>query len=193
MLKLPDFTKLFTVTTDASGQAVGGVLTQEGHPVAYESRKLRIHELNYPTHDLELLAVVHALKLWRHYLLGRTFELQTDHKSLKWIFTQPDLNMQQRRWVQLLHEYDFTIEYKAGKQNVVADALSRKSTLTSITVYQSTLTDEVIKFMADDMYFDKICKTMLSTQRTEKQERLIDGFHIQDDLLYYRQRLCIPE
>ena len=86
ILKLPNFTKLFTVTTDASGQAVGGVLTQEGHPVAYESRKLRIHELNYPTHDLELLAVVHALKLWRHYLLGRTFELQTDHKSLKWIF-----------------------------------------------------------------------------------------------------------
>ena len=148
--------------------------------------------MNYPTHDLELLAVVHALKLWRHYLLGRTFELQTDHKSLKWIFTQPDLNMRQRQWVQLLHEYDFTIEYKASKQNVVADALSRKSTLTSITVYQSLLTDEVIKFMADDVYFDKICKTMLSTQRTEKQERLIDGFHIQDNLLYYHQRLCIP-
>ena len=88
--------------------------------------------------------------------------------------------MRQRRWVQLLHEYDFTIEYKAGKQNVVADALSKKSTLTSITIYQSTLTDEVIKFMiciltrTDDVYFDKICKTMLSTQRTEKQERLID-------------------
>ena len=164
VLKLPDFTKLFTVTMDASGQAIGGVLTQEGHPVAYESRKLRIHELNYPTHDLELLAVVHALKLWRHYLLGRRFELQTDHKSLKWIFTQPDLNMQQRRWVQLLHEYDFAIEYKTGKQNVVADALSKKSTLASITVYQSTLTDEVTKFMVDDMYFDKICKTMLNTK-----------------------------
>ena len=129
VLKLPDFTKLFTVTTDASGQAIGGVLTQEGHPVAYESRKLRIHELNYPTHDLELLAVVHALKLWRHYLLGRTFELQTDHKSLKWIFTQPDLNMRQRRWVQLLHEYDFTIEYKAGKQNVVCRCLKQEEYL----------------------------------------------------------------
>ena len=117
VLKLPDFTKLFTVMTDASGQAIGGVLTQEGHPVAYESRKLRIHELNYPTHDLELLAVVHALKLWRHYLLGRRFELHTDHKSLKWIFTQPDLNMRQQRWMELLHEYDFAIEYKAGKQN----------------------------------------------------------------------------
>ena len=100
--------------------------------------------------------------------------------------------MRQRRWVQLLHEYDFKIEYKAGKQNVIANALSRKSTLTSVTVYQSSLTDEVIKFMADDVYFDKIRKTMLSTQRNEKQERLIDGFHIQDNLLYYRQRLCIP-
>ena len=191
VLKLPDFTKLFTVTTDASGQDVGGVLTQEGHLVAYELRKLRIHELNYPTHDLELLAVVHALKLWRHYLLGRTFELQTDHKSLKWIFTQPDLNMRQQRWVQLFHDYDFTIEYKAGKKNVLADALSRKSTLTSITVYQSLLKDEVIKFMTDDVHFDKIRKTMLSTQRIEKQERLIDEFHIKDKLLYYCQRLCI--
>ena len=106
-LALPDFTKPFLVTTDASGQAIGGVLTQEGRPVAYESRKLRTHELNYPTHDLELLAVVHALKMWRHYLLGNSFKIKTDHKSLKWIFTQPDLNMRQRRWMELLHEYEF--------------------------------------------------------------------------------------
>ena len=86
ILKLPDFTKSFLVITNASGQAIGGVLTQEGRPVAYTSRKLRLHELNYPTHDLELLAVIHALKIWRHYLLGRKFELHTDHKSLKWIF-----------------------------------------------------------------------------------------------------------
>ena len=91
ILKLPDFSKTFVVSTDASGQAIGGVLTQEDRPVAYESRKLRPHELNYPTHDLELLAIVHALKMWRHYLLGRRFELHTDHKSLKWLFTQPDL------------------------------------------------------------------------------------------------------
>ena len=110
ILQLPDFTKLFTVLTDASGQAIGGVLSQQGKPVAYTSRKLCLHELNYPTHDLELLAVVHALKVWRHYLLGHTFELHTDHKSLKWIFTQPDLNMRQRRWMELLCEYDFGIQ-----------------------------------------------------------------------------------
>ncbi|MCO5559190.1 hypothetical protein L7F22_012785 [Adiantum nelumboides] len=93
VLKLPDFEKTFEVIVDACAKGVGGILRQEGHPVAYESRQLRIHERNYPTHDLELLAVVHALKKWRHYLLSQIFELVTDHKSLKWIFIQPDLNM----------------------------------------------------------------------------------------------------
>ena len=83
ILALLDFAKPFLVANDASGQGIGGVLSQEGKPIAYESRKLRTHELNYPTHDLELLAVVHALKLWRHYLLGKPFTIKTDHKSLK--------------------------------------------------------------------------------------------------------------
>ncbi|MCO5610521.1 hypothetical protein L7F22_064760 [Adiantum nelumboides] len=96
VLKLPDFEKTFEVIVDACAKGVGGILRQEGHPIAYESRQLRIHERNYPTHDLELLAVVHALKKWRHYLLSQIFELVTDHKSLKWIFTQPELNMRQR-------------------------------------------------------------------------------------------------
>ena len=96
VLKLLDFEKTFEVIVDAYRQGIGGVLQQEHHPIAYESRQLCIHEKNYPTHDLELLAVVHALKKWRHYLLSQVFELVTDHKSLKWIFTQPNLNMQQR-------------------------------------------------------------------------------------------------
>ena len=85
-----------------------------------ESRK------NYPAHDLELLAVIYALKKWRHYLLSQTFELVTDHKSLKWIFTQPDLNMRQRRWVEFLQEFFFEIKFWPGKQNQAADALSQK-------------------------------------------------------------------
>ena len=100
VLKLPNFSQPFELEVDACGQGIGGILKQEGHPVAYESRQLRPHEKSYPTHDLELLAVVYTLKRWRHYLLGMRFQLSTDHKSLKWIFTQPDLNMRQRRWLE---------------------------------------------------------------------------------------------
>ena len=100
---------------------------QDGKVVAYASRQLRPHEQNYPTHDLEFAAVVHALKIWRHYLIGNKCEIYTDHKSLKYIFTQPDLNLRQRRWLELVKDYIVEIHYHPGKANVVADALSRKS------------------------------------------------------------------
>jgi hypothetical protein len=103
------------------------VLIQEGKVVAYASRKLRKHEQNYPTHDLELAAVVHALKIWRHYMIGNKCQIFTDHKSLKYIFTQKDLNLRQRRWLKLIKDYDLDIQYHPGKANVVADALCRKS------------------------------------------------------------------
>jgi hypothetical protein len=99
---------------------------QEGHIIAYASRKLRKHELNYPTHDLELAAVVHALKIWRHYIMGTKCRIYTNHKSLKYIFTQKDLNLRQRRWLELIKDYDLEIHYHPGKANLVADALSRK-------------------------------------------------------------------
>ena len=99
---------------------------QEGKIVAYASRQLRPHEENYPTHDLDLAAVVHALKIWRHYLIGQRCEIYTDHKSLKYIFTQPDLNLRQWTWLELVQDYDIGINYHPGKANVVADALSRK-------------------------------------------------------------------
>ncbi|CAH9146848.1 unnamed protein product [Cuscuta epithymum] len=95
--------------------------------VAYASRQLKVHEVNYPTHDLELAAVVFALKIWRHYLYGAHCKIYTDHKSLKYIFTQKELNMRQRRWLELINDYDLEIQYHEGKANVVADALSRKS------------------------------------------------------------------
>ena len=98
---------------------------QHGRAVAYASRQLKDHEKNYPTHDLELAAVVFALKIWRHYLYGEQFEIFTDHKSLKYIFTLKDLNLRQRRWVEYLKDYDFSLSYHSGKANVVADALSR--------------------------------------------------------------------
>jgi hypothetical protein len=99
---------------------------QEGQVVCYASHQLRKHEENYPTHDLKLAAVVHALKIWRHYLIGHRCEINSDHKSLKYIFTQNDLNLRQRRWLELIKDYDLGINYHPGQANVVADALSRK-------------------------------------------------------------------
>jgi hypothetical protein len=99
---------------------------QDGQVVSYASRQLRKHEENYPTHDLELVVVVHALKIWRHYLIGHRCEIYSDHKSLKYIFTQSDLNLRQRRCLELIKDYDVGINYHLGKANVIADALSFK-------------------------------------------------------------------
>ena len=99
---------------------------QRDRVIAYDSRKLKKHGVNYPTHDLELAAVVFALRIWRHYLYGVPCRIFTDHKSLQYLFSQKDLNMKQRRWIELIKDYDCTIEYHPGKANVVANALSRK-------------------------------------------------------------------
>jgi hypothetical protein len=126
VLILPNLTKKFDIYCDASCQGLGCILMQEGQVVRYASRQLRKHEENYPTHDLELAAVVHALKIWRHYLIGHRCEIYSDHKSLKYIFTQNDLNLRQCRWLELIKDYDLGINYHLGKANVVAYALSRK-------------------------------------------------------------------
>jgi hypothetical protein len=105
---------------------IGGVLMQDGRAIAYVSRQLQRHEEHYPSYDLEVLAVVHALKVWRNYLLGNLVHIYTDHKSLKYLFTQPDLNMRQRRWLELIKDYELEVHYHSGKANVVADALSCK-------------------------------------------------------------------
>ena len=109
---------------------------QDRHVIAYASRQLHPHEENYPTHDLELAAVVYALKTWRHYLLGNRCEIFTDHQSLKYIFTQPDLNLRPRRWVELITDFDLGITYTPGKANVMADALSRKSYCNNLMLQQ---------------------------------------------------------
>jgi hypothetical protein len=126
VLVQPDNSKPFEVFCDALGTGLRCVLMQEGRVIAYASRALQPHELNYPTHDLELAVVVHALKIWRHYLMGNGCNIFTDHKSLKYIFTQSELNMRQRRWLELIKDYDLEVHYHPDKANVVADALSRK-------------------------------------------------------------------
>jgi hypothetical protein len=134
VLAQPDIEKPFDVYCDASGIGLGCVLMQKGRVIAYASRQLKRHEEHYPTHDLELAAVVHALKIWRHYLLGNTCHIYTDYKSLKYIFTQSELNMRQRRWLELIKDYDLEVHYHPGKENVVADALGRKNHCNCMTV-----------------------------------------------------------
>jgi hypothetical protein len=127
VLAQPNIAKSFDVYCDASGTELGCILMQEGRVIAYSSWQLRLHEEHYPIHDLELAAVVHALRTWWHYLLGNVAHIFPDHKSLKYFFTQVDLNMRQRRWLELINDYDLEIHYHPGKTNVVANALSRKA------------------------------------------------------------------
>src|SRR3954471_21695524 len=134
VLCLPDIQKDFQVYCDASRQGLGSVLIQDGKVVSYTSRQLKNREHNYPTHDLELASVVHALKVWRHYLMGKHCDVYTDHKSLKYIFTQKELNMRQRRWLELIKDYDLDLQYHPGKANVVADSLSRKVYANGLTI-----------------------------------------------------------
>jgi hypothetical protein len=143
VLILPDAKESSVVYCDASKLGLGGVLMQGGNVVAYASRQLKVHERNYPTHDLELAAVVFALKVWRHYLYGSRFEVFSDHKSLKYLFDQKELNMRQRRWLEFLKDYDFGLSYHPGKANVVADALSRKTLhMSSLMVKELELIEE---------------------------------------------------
>jgi hypothetical protein len=134
ILVMPDMEKSFSIYYDVSGQGLGCVRMKDDHVVAYASQKLRMHEMNYPTHDLELATIVHALKIWRHYLMGKRCELYTDHKSLKYIFMQSNLNLRQRRWLELIKDYDLGINYYPRKANVVADALSLRSHVIQIVV-----------------------------------------------------------
>ena len=130
VLALPDPSRSYVVTTDASGFAVGATLSQDQgsgmQPIAFLSKKMLPAERNYPVHEQELLAVVIALRQWRHYLLGSRFRVITDHKSLVYLKTQPHLSQRQTRWLEFLEQFDLAIEYQEGKQNLVADGLSRR-------------------------------------------------------------------
>ncbi|GJX99053.1 putative reverse transcriptase domain-containing protein [Tanacetum coccineum] len=140
ILALPEGNDNFIVYCDASHQGLGAVLMQREKVIAYASRQLKPHEENYTTHDLELGAVVFALKIWRHYLYGTKCTVFTDHKSLQHILDQKELNMRQRRWLELLADYDCEIRYHPGKANVVADALSRKERIKPLRVRSLVMT-----------------------------------------------------
>ncbi|KAE8690049.1 hypothetical protein F3Y22_tig00110929pilonHSYRG00045 [Hibiscus syriacus] len=132
VLTLPDLEKPLEVETDASDYAIGGVLLQDKHLVAFESRKLNETEARYTAPEKELLAVIHCLRIWRHYFLGSKFVVKTDNTAVSHFLTQPKLTAKQARWQEFLAEFDFNFEHKAGKKNQVADALSRRADLAAL-------------------------------------------------------------
>ncbi|XP_071906161.1 uncharacterized protein [Coffea arabica] len=212
VLALPSGSDSYTVYTDASKEGLGCVLMQNRNVIAYASQKLKTHEQNYPTHDLELAAVVFALKKWRHYLYGVTFEVFTDHKSLKYLFSQKELNLRQRRWVEFLEDYDCTINYHPGKANVVVDALSRKAQLASSIVREWSLLEDVCEWKPrlepEKVVFGNIeAKSALMERIKEGQvkdpivqkwvERVKKGelpnFNLSpDEILKFRNRVVVP-
>ncbi|KAD3641749.1 hypothetical protein E3N88_30973 [Mikania micrantha] len=175
VLALPDGTDDFVVYSDASYSGLGCVLMQRGRVIAYASRQLKVHEVNYPTHDLELAAVVFALKIWRHYLYGVKCTIYTDHKSLKYFFTQKELNMRQRRWLELIKDYDCEILYHPGKANVVADALSRKE--------YSPIKVKVMKIVVSSEIITQIKEAQVEALKEEnwKRDRIKGQIHNLDE------------
>ena len=202
VLLLPDPNKPFTITTDASDFAIGAVLTQDQgkgeQPVAYESRKLSPAEQNYAVHEKELLAIVHAIRLWRMYLEGRRFTVITDHASLEYIKTQANLSRRQARWLETLQANDFEVKYRPGKTNVVADALSRQPHLAAITTLTTRLADDQTfeEGYKKDKYFAPILETLQNPEEADEKEKAqARNFEWKDNRIYLKrdQRLAIPQ
>ncbi|KAK1421783.1 hypothetical protein QVD17_24409 [Tagetes erecta] len=186
ILTLPDGNDDFVVYCDASNRGLGCVLMQRGKVIAYASRQLKIHEKNYTTHDLELGAVVFALKIWRHYLYGTKCVVFTDHKSLQHILNQKELNMRQRRWVELLNDYDCEIRYHPGKANVVADALSRKE---HVVLHCATVQSNLKSLILNAQQTSVTTGNMYTEMSCGVESQLVTK---SDDLLYFMDRIWIP-
>ncbi|KAJ4971910.1 hypothetical protein NE237_005009 [Protea cynaroides] len=186
VLVLPDYGKMFEVHTDASDFAIGGVLMQEGHPIAYESRKLNETERCYTVHDKEMTAVIHCLRTWRYYLLGSRFVVKTDNVATSYFQSQKKLSPKQARWQDFLADFDFNFEYKPGKVNCVADALSRKAELASLSQPNGVLID----LIKEGLEHDPMAKSLINLAQEGKTRR----FWEKDGLLYAKKRrLYVPK
>eukprot|EP00253_Pinus_taeda_P029813 PITA_29813 len=189
MLRIADPEKDFVVCIDAYKEGLGGVLMQEGQVVCYESKKLNEHEVNYVTYDLELATIIHTLKMWRHYLLGRKFTLMIDHSGLKYLFGQLNLNVRQARWLATLSEFDFQIKYINGKENKVLDALSRRiqvNHLAIVSLYISNLIEKVKSVGLQDKKYQQVRENLL--QRVEDEEYRLT----EDGLIRFKVRIYVP-
>ncbi|KAI4313065.1 hypothetical protein MLD38_037841 [Melastoma candidum] len=185
LLMLPDFSKPFEIECDASGIGIGSVLMQEKRPIAYFSEKLNGAALNYSTYDKELYTLVRALETWQHYLWSQEFVIHTDHESLKHLKDQGKLNRRHTRWIQFIEMFPYVIQYKTGKENIVADALSRRYTLIS-TLDAKFLGFEHIK----ELYLhDHDFKEVFS----ECEKGSFGKFYRHEGYLFRENKLCIPQ
>ncbi|GFS34403.1 hypothetical protein Acr_00g0033850 [Actinidia rufa] len=184
--------------SNAPLNAVSSTKPRELRVVAYESRQLKIHEKNYPTHDLELAAVVFALKSWRHCLYGEKFEVFSNYKSLKYIFSQKDLNLRQRCWMEYLDDYDFDLQYHQGKANVMVDALSRKvpgklAKVASLAITEWKMMDEIREFGVDLVDCTGRAKVYGLVAQPTLVNQVIEAQSIDDEVEVVRDKLVMGE
>lgn len=202
-LIIPDLNRSFVIHSDASGFAIGAVLQQDhGHglqPVAFTSRKMKPAEINYPVHEKELLAVIHAVKYWKMYIAGKPVKVFTDHHSLQYFKTQTTFSGRQARWLETILELDVDIVWKKGVDNLVADALSRSPALAA-TTSQLVIDPEFLTSIKDgykeDTFFADILDTLKLGSVPPKMKTRVDKFVLKEGLLYFKpgdgDRLCIP-
>jgi hypothetical protein len=192
ILRIADPNEDFIVCTNACKEGHGEVLSQNGFVICYESRKLKEHERHYATHDLELEAIVHALRKWRHYLMGKRFELRINHNGLKYLFDQPTLNSRQSRWLEFLSEYDFDIKHIKGKENKVVDALSiivHELHATTISMYQSDLKHIILEAAKLDLQYKELVEKL---QQGNLQQKIEEYKLYNDEILMYMGRIYVP-
>ena len=202
VLTQPTNGKEYLIFGDASLNGLICVLMQEDKVVDYSSRLLKPHEKNYPTHDLELATIVFALKIWRHYLYGEKCFIYTDHKSLKYLPSQRELNLRQHRWMELIKDYDCVIDYHSGKANVVVYALSRKTvqSLRALNAQLSLIDDGIV--VAELMVRPNLLNRVLGAQKKDEKIAIIisqigngketEFTENEDGVLYYKYRVCVP-
>ncbi|KAK1695315.1 hypothetical protein QYE76_012012 [Lolium multiflorum] len=186
LLALPDFNKQFEIECDASGIGIGGVLMQEGRPIAYFSEKLSGAKLNYPIYDKELYALIRVLEVWQHYLWPKEFIIHSDHEALKYLKAQSTLHKRLAKWVEFIESFPYIIKHKKGKDNIVADALSRKNMLLTQLDVKIPGLEILCDLYATDHDFAEPYRLCALGKAWEK-------YHIHDGFLFRANKLCVPE
>ena len=185
LLQLPDFDKTFELECDASGIGIGGVLIQGGKPVAFFSEKLNGPTLNYSTYDKELYALVRVLQTWQHYLWSKEFVIHSDHESLKYLKGQSNLNKRHAKWIEFIESFPYIIKHKKGKDNVIADALSRRYTMLSQLNHKIFGLETIKELYAADLDFKDAFENC-------REGRTWQKFMLREGLLYRANKLCVP-